>query len=69
MINVAILGFGVVGSGVGEVILICITSVVGIFGVSSALQGFLLHKMPVYQRIISAAGGLLQKFRGDALPI
>ena len=49
---------------VGQVILICITSVVGIFGVSSALQGYLLHKMPIYQRIMSVVGGLLLIYPG-----
>ena len=53
-----------IDTGVGEVILICITSIVGIFGVSSALQGYLLHKMPVYQRIMSVVGGLLLIYPG-----
>lgn len=42
-----------------EVILICITSVVGIFGISMALEGFLLSKIAWYQRIASAVGGVL----------
>ncbi len=42
-----------------EVILICVTSLVGMYAVSASLQGYLLDKMPVYQRIISVAGGLL----------
>ena len=42
-----------------EVILICITSVVGIFGVSAALEGFLLTRMSWYQRLMCAVGGLL----------
>ncbi len=44
---------------IGEVALICVTSVVGIFGVSAALEGYLLHHMRWYQRILSAAGGLM----------
>ena len=48
----------------GEVILICITSVVGIFGVSAALEGYLLSHMQWYLRIASAVGGLLLIYPG-----
>ncbi|MBR2896915.1 MAG: TRAP transporter fused permease subunit [Oscillospiraceae bacterium] len=48
-----------INTTVWEVIQICITSIVGIFGVSMALEGFLLSGMRWYQRIMSAAGGLL----------
>ena len=47
-----------------EVILICITSLVGIFGVSAALQGWFLCRMPWYERILSAVGGLLLIYPG-----
>lgn len=47
-----------------EVVLISITSLVGIFGVSAALQGFFLHDMPWYQRILSGVGGLLLIYPG-----
>ncbi len=47
-----------------EVVLICITSLIGIFGVSSALEGWLLHDMPIYQRILSLVGGLLLIYPG-----
>ena len=47
-----------------EVALICITSLVGIFGVSAALQGYFLRGMPWWQRILSAAGGLLLIYPG-----
>jgi TRAP transporter 4TM/12TM fusion protein len=47
-----------------EVILICITSLVGMFAVSASLQGYFLRKMPWYQRIISAVGGLLLIYPG-----
>ena len=47
-----------------EVILICITSFVGIFGVSAALEGYFLGKMSWYERIISVAGGLLLIYPG-----
>ncbi|MBQ8204090.1 MAG: TRAP transporter fused permease subunit [Clostridia bacterium] len=42
-----------------EVILICVTSCVGIFAVSAALEGYFIHHMKWYERIISAIGGLL----------
>ena len=49
---------------VPEVILICITSLVGIFAVSSALEGYLLNHMKWFERIISIAGGLLLIYPG-----
>jgi len=48
-----------INTTVPEVILICITSLLGIFAVSAALEGYFLHQMSWYERIISAAGGLL----------
>ncbi len=51
-------------SGPLEVVTIVITSLVGIFAVSASLEGYLLHKMPWYQRIISLAGGLLLIYPG-----
>ncbi len=53
-----------VDTGVFEVILICITSVVGIFGVSAALEGFFLKRMTWYERLISTVGGLLLIYPG-----
>ena len=47
-----------------EVILICITSLFGIFAVSSALEAFMICKMRWYERIISIAGGLLLIYPG-----
>ena len=47
-----------------EVVLICITSLIGIFGVSAALQGYLFDRMPWYQRILSLVGGLLLIYPG-----
>ena len=49
---------------VPEVILICITSIVGIFGVSAALEGYLLRAMRWYERIACAVGGLLLIYPG-----
>ena len=48
-----------IDTSVPEVILICITAIVGIFGISAALEGFLLGRMPWYERIMSAVGGLM----------
>ncbi|MBR6772257.1 MAG: TRAP transporter fused permease subunit [Clostridia bacterium] len=53
-----------VDTNVGEVILIVITSLVGIFAVSAALEGFLLRRMPWYQRIAAVIGGLLLIYPG-----
>jgi len=47
-----------------EVILICITSFIGIFAVSSALEGYFLHHIPGYQRVICAIGGLMLIYPG-----
>lgn len=53
-----------INTTVGEVILICITSVIGMFGVSSALEGYFLHNMRWYERVVSAIGGLLLIYPG-----
>ena len=47
-----------------EVILICITSLAGIFAVSAALEGYVLRNMAWYQRIVIAIGGLLLIYPG-----
>lgn len=47
-----------------DVILICITSVIGIFAVSAALSGYFLKGMQWYERIISCIGGLLLIYPG-----
>ena len=53
-----------IDTNAGEVVLICITSLVGIFAVSASLQGYLLRHMPWYQRILSLVGGLLLIYPG-----
>ncbi len=53
-----------VDTNVLEVILICVSSVIGIFGVSAALEGYFLKRMSWYERIISAIGGLLLIYPG-----
>jgi len=47
-----------------EVVLIIITSLVGIFGVSAALEGYLLRHMSWVERIVCVAGGLLLIYPG-----
>lgn len=42
-----------------QVILIVITSMIGIFGVSASLEGYMLGNMNPIQRIMSAIGGIL----------
>ena len=53
-----------IDTNVGEVILICITSLIGIFGVSASLEGYLLRNMSWYERILSAVGGILLIYPG-----
>ncbi len=47
-----------------EVITICITSLAGIFAVSASLEGWLLSHMPLYQRALALAGGLMLIYPG-----
>ena len=47
-----------------EVILICVTSLIGIFGVSAALEGYLKIHMVWYARIVCCVGGLMLIFPG-----
>lgn len=47
-----------------EIILICITSLIGIFAVSASLEGYLLHRMKWYERLLSAVGGILLIYPG-----
>lgn len=46
-------------TGPMQVVSIIITSLVGIFGVASALEGYIFVKMNPVQRVMAAAGGLL----------
>ena len=53
-----------VNTTVPEVILICVSSLIGMFAVGVATEGWLLHNVPWWQRLISAAGGLLLIYPG-----
>ncbi len=49
---------------VAEIILICVTSLMGIFGVASALNGYLFKPMNMIMRIIICTGGLFMMIPG-----
>ncbi len=53
-----------INTNIWEVIQIAVTSLVGMFGVSAALEGYLMRKIPWYLRIMSAVGGLLLIYPG-----
>ena len=48
----------------GEVILICITSLVGMFGVAAGLEGYMIRNATWWQRLLCVAGGLLLIYPG-----
>lgn len=52
-----------------EVVLICITAVMGIFGVAAALNGFLFCRINPLLRIVILAGGLLLMIPGTVTDI
>ena len=54
---------------VWEVIMICLTAVAGIVGVSASLEGWLVGAMPWYQRVLSAVGGIALIFPGGTTDI
>jgi len=45
-------------SGVLEVVQIVLTAIIGIFGVSAGLEGYVFTKTPLWQRVLLIAGGL-----------
>ena len=47
-----------------EVVLICVTSLVGMFAISASLEGYLMHNMKWFERVLSACGGLLLIYPG-----
>ena len=48
----------------GAVLLIVITSLIGIFGVASGLEGYMFHNTSWWERLLSIAGGLLLIYPG-----
>jgi TRAP-type uncharacterized transport system fused permease subunit len=48
-----------IGTTALQVVLVVVTSIVGIFGVAAALNGYLFRGMKAIPRVVIAAGGLL----------
>ena len=53
-----------IDTSAGEVILIVITSLIGIFGVSAGLEGYIVRHAAWWERILCVAGGLLLIYPG-----
>ncbi len=47
-----------------DVVVIVVTSLIGMFAVAASLEGYFMRNMPWYQRIMSIAGGLLLIYPG-----
>ena len=58
-----------IDTNIGEVILICITSIIGMCAVGAALEGYFVRNMKWYERIPSAVGGLLLIYPGVATDV
>ena len=58
-LNPIMLFEGVSVANMFEMFLVIVTSIVGIFGVSAALEGYMFGNINIIQRVISAVGGLL----------
>ena len=52
-----------------EVLLIAVTSLVGIFGVASALEGYFFTNMGIIDRLLLAIGGLMMIVPGSLTDI
>ena len=61
-LNPAMLFIGT--NGVWDVILIIISSLIGIFGVSAALEGYIVSHMTWYERVLCIVGGLALIYPG-----
>lgn len=51
-------------SGPLEIVQICISALLGIFGIAASLNGFFIRKIPAVLRIVLMAGGLCMVFPG-----
>ena len=58
-----------IDTNVFEVVLICVTSLIGICCISASLEGYLMTDMPWYQRLICLVGGLMLIFPGNVTDI
>lgn len=56
-------------TSVWEIAQICITAVMGIFGIAAALEGYLLRNMHWLERIAAVAGGLLLMIPGSVTDV
>ena len=48
-----------INASVGYIVLICATAVLGMFGISAAMNGYLFKKIQWYMRIAFMVGGLM----------
>ena len=53
-----------VDTSVAEILVIAITSLIGMFGIGMALEGYYRGSLPWYLRILSAVGGLCLVYPG-----
>ena len=51
-------------SMIPEVILLVITSIIGIFALSSGVEGYMFRNMKIWERILIIAGGFLMIYPG-----
>ena len=58
-----------VDTTVAEVVMIAITSLIGMFGLGMALEGYYRGSIPWYLRILSAAGGLCLVYPGTVTDV
>ncbi len=58
-----------IDTNVVAIISISVTSLIGMFALSASLEGYLLHHMTWYERILSAVGGLLLIYPGTVTDI
>ncbi|MBE6662329.1 MAG: TRAP transporter large permease subunit [Ruminococcaceae bacterium] len=42
-----------------DVVLIVVSSIIGMFGISAGLEGYMLRSLKIYERLLAIAGGLL----------
>ena len=58
-----------INASVGDIVLICATAVLGMFGIAAAMNGYLFKKIQWYMRIAFMVGGLMLLIPGLATDI
>ena len=58
-----------IDAGVVDVVLIVVTSLIGLFGVAAGLEGYMFANMNPIQRLLSVAGGLCMLIPGTVTDI